>query len=102
MGGVLSVGAWGADSPLLIYKHDPEVGIGGWMQPEGLPSLRLGDWTLAKGVEHLADCILNDKEPMISAEHARHVLEIMLKAAQSAREGQALDLETSFSAPPTP
>jgi hypothetical protein len=32
-------------------------------------------------------------------EHALHVLEIMLKAQQSAREGRALALETTFVPP---
>jgi predicted dehydrogenase len=47
-------------------------------------------------IEHLADCIIHDQMPVASAEHAVHVLEIMLKAKQSAREGKTLDLQTSF------
>jgi predicted dehydrogenase len=47
-------------------------------------------------IEHLADCILNDKKPVASAEHAVHVLEIMLKAQQSAGDGKAIELQTSF------
>ena len=33
---------------------------------------------------------------VLSAEHARHALEIMLKATESARSGKALDLRTTF------
>jgi len=47
-------------------------------------------------IEHLAGCIHSDGHPIVSGEHALHVLEIMLKAIQSAREGRALELDTSF------
>jgi hypothetical protein len=47
-------------------------------------------------IEHLADCILYDKKPVASTEHAVHVLEIMLKAKQSAVDGKAVELQTSF------
>ena len=47
-------------------------------------------------VKHLAECVAEDRHPMLSAEHARHALEIMLKAQESARTGRTLELETSF------
>ncbi len=50
-------------------------------------------------IEELADAIAEDREPVVSGDHAAHVLEIMLKAIQSAREGVALDLETTFPLP---
>ena len=40
--------------------------------------------------------VAEGKHPVLSAEHARHALEIMLKAIESARTGRALDLETTF------
>jgi predicted dehydrogenase len=52
------------------------------------------------GVEHLVDCIQGGKEPVLSVEHAIHVLEIIERAAQSSQEGRILDLENTF-APPT-
>jgi predicted dehydrogenase len=48
------------------------------------------------GIEHLVDCVQNGQEPVLSVEHAIHVVEIVEKAAQAAREGQALALETTF------
>jgi predicted dehydrogenase len=45
---------------------------------------------------HLIDCILEDKNPIPSGEHARHVVEVIEKAYQSAREGRALDLVTTI------
>jgi predicted dehydrogenase len=48
------------------------------------------------GVEHLVDCIQNNIEPILSAQHALHVVEIIEKAAQAAQEGKTLKLESSF------
>jgi hypothetical protein len=39
------------------------------------------------------------RKPIATPEHALHVLEIMLKAQQSAREGRSLVLESSFDPP---
>jgi hypothetical protein len=47
-------------------------------------------------VEHLADCLREGREPELSLAYARHALEILLKAMESARTGEALDLETTF------
>jgi hypothetical protein len=33
---------------------------------------------------------------VLSAEHARHALEIMIMAIESARSGKAIDLTTTF------
>jgi predicted dehydrogenase len=48
------------------------------------------------GIEHLVDCIQNDQAPLLSIVHALHVVEIIEKAAQSATEGQALAIESTF------
>jgi predicted dehydrogenase len=48
------------------------------------------------GVEHLVDCIQHQREPLLSVEHARHVIEIIEKAALSSQQGRALELETTF------
>jgi len=45
---------------------------------------------------HLADCVIKDKAPEISAEHARHVIEIIQGVYDSARSGKAVELKTSF------
>lgn len=52
-------------------------------------------------IEHMADCLDTRTEPVLSAEHARHVLEIMVAAQVSARDGVTVPLRTTFSGPPT-
>ena len=57
------------------------------------------DWPWADGLNHLVECIRNGTQPMVTPEHALHVLEIMLKAQQSSHEGKALDLQSTFAPP---
>ncbi len=57
------------------------------------------DWPWTDGLSHLVDCIRNAKQPIVTPEHARHVLEIMLKAQQSGREGRALLIDSTFAPP---
>lgn len=83
--------------PLEIFRLDAVPGVDGWITPR----LRGGDearqrYRRAIMVKHLVDCLAENKRPVLSAEHARHALEIMLKAIESARCGSALDLRTTF------
>lgn len=57
-------------------------------------------WSWADGLRHLVDCVQRSVPPLITPEHAYHVLEIMLKSIDSARDGQARNLDSSFT-PPT-
>jgi predicted dehydrogenase len=50
----------------------------------------------AEDVAHWAECVAQGKKPVLSAEHARHVVEIMEKASVASRSGQAQDLTTTF------
>jgi predicted dehydrogenase len=54
------------------------------------------DWTIDKGIEHLVECILQDKPPIPNCEHARHVVEIIEGAYEAARTGKAQQLATTF------
>jgi len=45
---------------------------------------------------HLADCIREDREPQLTAEHARHVIEIMEKGCVAARTGRRQRIATAF------
>jgi predicted dehydrogenase len=50
-------------------------------------------------MEHLADCLETGTAPVLSAQHARHVLEIMAGAQTSARDGVTVPLRTTFPHP---
>ena len=44
----------------------------------------------------LIDAIEGDKEPVLSPEHARHVLEIMCKIPEAIETGHTIELKTVF------
>jgi predicted dehydrogenase len=56
-------------------------------------------WQWTDGLRHMVDCIRQGTPPLCTPEHAYHVLEIMIKAQESGREGQAKPLESSFQLP---
>jgi predicted dehydrogenase len=54
-------------------------------------------WHWAGGIAHLVDCILGDAEPVLTVEHAYHVLEIMIAIERAADEGRAIDVQSVLS-----
>jgi predicted dehydrogenase len=50
----------------------------------------------APDIAHWAECIATGRKPILSAEHARHVVEIMEKAVIASQTGQAQELTTTF------
>lgn len=86
--------------PLELYRLGTEPGESGWTTPGDFSfaggSDRFGELQRGVLVEHLADCLRDGTQPVLSGQHARHVLEIMMAAQKSACEGVAVDLETTF------
>jgi predicted dehydrogenase len=97
--GTINIHEPSAAVPLEIYRHDVVPGIDGWVSPRDWGYLeeervhRLGRAIL---VDHLVDCVRSGTQPVLSAAHACHSLEIMLKVRESARTGCALQLTTTF------
>lgn len=83
---------------LEMYKTDVSTGVDAWLEPSSplATNTRRANYGRALMVGHLADCVLNERRPTLSAEHARHALEIMLAVEVSAREGRVIDLATTF------
>jgi predicted dehydrogenase len=48
------------------------------------------------GIAHLVDCIQTGQEPILSAQHAIHVLEILETAARASAEGRTLPVESTL------
>jgi predicted dehydrogenase len=57
------------------------------------------DWPWSDGLRHLVECIQTGTRPLVTPEHAYHVLEIMIKAQQSGREGRGIPIESRFTRP---
>jgi predicted dehydrogenase len=97
----------GPNPPVELYQAatpGPEGRRGGWAELD-LSHLDRGQQHVGRVrravlIEHLADCLREGREPELSLARARHVLEIMIKAMDSARTGEAVELETSFAAAP--
>lgn len=57
------------------------------------------DWPWTDGIRHMIECIQQGTPPVITPEHAHHVLEIMLKTMESGRTGRAIPIESTFEPP---
>jgi predicted dehydrogenase len=83
-----------------VFRLDALPGLRGWIKPTFTERMFSPDRTasLQRAIllDHLVDCIVTGEAPVLSADHARHALEIMVKAQESAREGAVLDLTTTF------
>ncbi len=61
------------------------------------PHLEIPERHVFSDIMHLVDCVLNDREPVVNAEHARHVIEIIEAGYRAAETGQTQTLTTTFS-----
>jgi predicted dehydrogenase len=100
----LSGAPWGGEGPMLeVFKMDAVNELRGWVTPSLGEIKERMEWVLglnrAAMVDHLADCLHYGLDPLLNVDHARHILEIMLAAEESAQSGCAVALETSFSLP---
>jgi predicted dehydrogenase len=89
--------------PLEIFRLDAVPGVDGWITPRnrGLGAEEQRQrYRRAIMVKHFAESVFENKPPILSADHARHALEIMLMAIESAHTGQAIELKTTFSNEP--
>ncbi len=57
------------------------------------------EWPWTDGLRHLVECIHQRTAPLVTPEHALHVLEVMLQAQASGRDGQARIIESTFPPP---
>lgn len=53
-------------------------------------------WSWTDGLRHLVECIQEGTRPLVTPDHALHVLDIMLAAQASGRDGQSKEIRTSF------
>lgn len=58
-----------------------------------------GTYVWQEGASVIAESMVKEKEPLITAEHALHVLEIMEAARESERSGKRIDLTSIFRYP---
>lgn len=86
--------------PFEVFRLDAAPGVDGWITPRAhaltMAQRRFDELERTAVIEHLVDCVREGRPPILSADHARHALEIMIGAKESARAGRAVDLRTTF------
>jgi predicted dehydrogenase len=74
-----------------LWRND----VGAWqVYEESDPN-----WPWTDGLRHLVECIETGEQPIVTPEHLYHVVEIMLKAQAAGRDGQAREIESTFTPP---
>jgi predicted dehydrogenase len=91
--GVIELGAPGARYPLQLYRRASGVSFASKGEWNAVP---LQPDPPAAAHRELVDCILEDRTPRGTPQHARHVAEILLAAHQSDRTGRRVELRTRF------
>lgn len=96
--GVVTFGgkSWEMDAPVSIFRDDPDdaEGPGEWTHDVVVPGDAFD--TVASGARHFLACLLGRETPVLTAEHARHVLDVILKEYDSIADGNAHATETTF------
>jgi predicted dehydrogenase len=81
--------AWGKLDLYRVGSAVEQVGPAG--RPEGADGHLIG-----AGPAHFVACLSSEEQPILTAAHALHVLDIMLAATRSASEGCAVEVGTGF------
>ncbi len=83
------------DAPVSLYVDDESPAAReGWAHGVEIP---VDDVAVVEaGIRHFIDVLSGDAEPILTAEHARHVLDIIVKAYASIEDGASHATETTF------
>lgn len=85
------------DAPASIFFDDESaLGLEGWVHGLQPPPPGVEIDVIEAGVGHFIDCLRGEAQPVLTAEHARHVLDVILKAYASIEDGRSHDTETTF------
>jgi predicted dehydrogenase len=95
--GVVSFGgkSWELDAPVSLYTDDDtDAAREGWAENAEIPRDPYG--VVEMGARHFIACLLGEVTPVLTAEHARHVLDVIRKAYASIADGRSHETETTF------
>ncbi|MEZ4532243.1 MAG: Gfo/Idh/MocA family oxidoreductase [Thermomicrobiales bacterium] len=90
---------YNAAGPIDYFQRDPSpAGLAGWQKRVGPPSPigHPNENLIWSGPRHFVSVLNGTQDPILTAEHAIHILEIILSSAESATSGKAIALNTSF------
>jgi len=101
--GVVSFGghSWERDAPVYLHLDDESLEgppPGGepedWSRIPNVPEDEFG--TVGAGAIHFLRVLLGEERPVLTARHALHVLDVILKGYASIADGASHDTETTF------
>ncbi len=86
---------YGLDDPVSLYVDDdgPDARED-WQHNIDIPADEVS--VIEAGARHFIACLRGDEEPVLTAEHARHVLEVTLAAYASIADGRTQTMTTTF------
>ena len=95
---------WGSHGNMSLVGYDwAPFGVDlacSWDDPDGERfAVDPGDYVWQQGASVIAESMIMGKEPLIAAEHALHVLEIIEAARKSGETGQRINLRSKFKYP---
>ena len=79
-----------------VFVDFPERGIRGWIEPMEWVKQQTKMISQCCCLRDIIEAVEQDREPVLSPEHARHVLEIMCKIPEAIETGKTIALETTF------
>ncbi|HSL77648.1 MAG TPA: hypothetical protein VK867_11925, partial [Candidatus Limnocylindrales bacterium] len=87
--------SWDRDAPVSLYIDDgTPAAEEGWIDDVEIPVDDVG--VVETGVRHFIDVLSGGTEPVLTAEHARHVLDIIGQAYASIEDGRTHPTQTTF------
>jgi predicted dehydrogenase len=93
--GSLNLWSWRHEGPRVeLFSEDPDRDLADWIAaaPAGLGR----EWEYGWTATHLVDCLYEGRAVVLTAEHHRHVVEIIDAAETSASDGRTIALRTTF------
>ena len=90
---------YNAAGPIDYFQRDPSAdGLQGWQKRVSPPSPigHPGENLIGSGPRHFVSVMEGTQEPILTPEHAIHILDIILSSAESASSGKAIALNTTF------
>jgi predicted dehydrogenase len=96
----ISMDGWyDSAGPIDFFARDNSpLGVSGWQRRLFPPQVKgqPGEHLIGAGPRHFVDCLLGEDQPVLTAEHAIHILDIIFAAGESSAEGRAIGLTTGF------
>lgn len=100
--GTISFGGESSDEEgpaSMFVDDDSPLGLEGWVHGLRPPPPAEAIGVVEAGLNHFIACLRGEARPVLTAEHARHVLDIILKAYESIDDGGSHETETTFDRP---